>query len=91
MAEQCAFCGNKHLTPKTTRYLHQRGEDMLFVEHVPCIECDFCGEQYFDISVLKKIEADHLDIAEQRRQPQRFLRVAVEEFNASVSIAHSMG
>ena len=59
--EQCAFCGNKHLTPKTTRYLHQRGEDRLFVEQVPCVECDFCGEQYFDIQVLKKIESDHLE------------------------------
>jgi YgiT-type zinc finger domain-containing protein len=82
MAEQCAFCGNKHLTPTTTSYLHRCGEDMLFVEHVPCLECDFCGEQYFDIRVLKKIESDHLDIAEQRRPPQRFLRVAVEEFDA---------
>lgn len=31
---------------------------MLFVEQVPCVECDFCGEQYFDIQVLKKIESD---------------------------------
>jgi hypothetical protein len=23
---------------------------------VPCIECDFCGEQYFDIQVLKKLK-----------------------------------
>ena len=62
MIEQCAFCcGNKHFMPKTTRYLHQRGEDMLFVEQAPCVECDICGEQYFDIQVLKKIESDHLE------------------------------
>ncbi|PZN74915.1 MAG: YgiT-type zinc finger domain-containing protein [Candidatus Methylumidiphilus alinenensis] len=87
MAEQCAFCGNKHLTAKTTRYLHRHGEELLFVEHVPCVECDFCGEQYFDIAVLKKIEADHLEIAEQRKLPQRYLRVAVEEFKAPAGIA----
>jgi len=33
---------------------------MLIVEQVPCLECDFCAEQYFDIQALKKIEADHL-------------------------------
>ena len=80
MAEQCAFCGNKNLTPKTTQYLHQQNGDMLLVEQVPCVECDFCGEQYFDIAVLKKIEADHCEITEQRKQPNRFVRVAVERF-----------
>jgi YgiT-type zinc finger domain-containing protein len=58
MTQQCVFCGNKHLTPKTTRYLHQNQDqdEMLIVEQVPCIECDFCGEQYFDIQVLKKLK-----------------------------------
>jgi YgiT-type zinc finger domain-containing protein len=81
MIEQCAFCGNKNLTDKTTRYLHRQGEALLFVEHVPCVECEFCGEQYFDIQILKKIETDHLEIAEHRRQPLRYLQVAVEDFN----------
>jgi len=82
MALQCTFCGNKNLAPKTTRYLHHQDGEMLIVEHVPCIECDFCGEQYFDIGVLKSIEADHRDIAEHRKQPNRFVQVAVEEFTA---------
>ncbi len=81
MPEQCAFCGNRNLTPKTTRYLHQRDEEMLIVEDVPCLECDFCGEQYFDVGVLKRIEADHRDIAEHRRQPARYIQVAVEAFD----------
>ncbi len=83
MTEQCVFCGNKHLTAKTTRYRHQNQDEMLIVEQVPCIECDFCGEQYFDIQVLKKIEADHDDINQHRKQPSRFMQVAVEEFNAA--------
>jgi YgiT-type zinc finger domain-containing protein len=83
MAQRCAFCGNQHLTSSETRYLHRHGEELLFVEHVPCLECDFCGEQYFDIHVLKKIESDHMAIAEHRRQPERYLQVAVEEFHAS--------
>ncbi|WP_295405201.1 type II toxin-antitoxin system MqsA family antitoxin [uncultured Thiocystis sp.] len=68
MAEQCSFCGNTHLTPKTTRYIHDRNGEMLVVEQVPCLECDDCGEQYFEIAVLKRIEADHRDIAKHRKQ-----------------------
>jgi YgiT-type zinc finger domain-containing protein len=87
MTEQCVFCGNKNLTAKMTRYLYQCQDDMLLVEQVPCIECDFCGEQYFDIQVLKKIEADHNDINAHRKQPSRFIRVAVEEFHPAESPA----
>lgn len=81
MPKQCAFCGNKNLSAKTTRYLHQQNEEMLIVEDVPCLECDFCGEQYFDIDVLKRIETDHREITEHRRQPARYVRVAVEAFD----------
>lgn len=45
MTEQCAFCGNKNLTAKTTRYLHQQGDDLMIFDDTPCMECDFCGEQ----------------------------------------------
>ena len=81
MSETCAFCGNRHLTRKT-RYLHHQGADMLIVDNVPCVECDFCGEQYFAIDVLKKIEADHEAIAQHRRTPCRTVQVAIEEFAA---------
>lgn len=80
MPGTCAFCGNSHLTPKTTRYLHQRHNEMLIVEDVPCLECDFCGEQYFEVGVLKRIEEDHRAIASHRRQPARYVQVAVESF-----------
>lgn len=83
MIEQCPFCGNKHLTEKTTRYFHQRQNDMLIIEGAPCLECDFCGEQYFEVQVLKQIESDHLAISEHRKQPSRFVQVAVNEFRAA--------
>ncbi|MTW22737.1 YgiT-type zinc finger protein [Allochromatium palmeri] len=83
MAEQCSFCGNTHLTPKTTRYIHQQNGELLFVEQVPCLECDYCGEQYFEIDVLKQIEADHRAIVEHRKSPRRFVQVAVQEFETA--------
>jgi YgiT-type zinc finger domain-containing protein len=82
MTEQCSFCGNRNLSATLTRYIHDQGGDMLIVEDVPCIECDYCGEQYFEISTLKKIEADHLALAAHHKQPSRVLRVAVEDFHA---------
>lgn len=83
MAEQCSFCGNTHLMPKTTRYIHQQNGEMLFVEQVPCLECNYCGEQYFEIDVLKQIEADHRAIVEHRKSPSRFVQVAVQEFETA--------
>lgn len=82
MAEQCSFCGHRSLTLKTTQYIHQHNGEMLFVEQVPCLECDDCGKQYFEIAVLKQIEADHRDSAEHRKQPSRVVQVAVQEFQA---------
>ncbi len=85
MSEQCVFCGHKHLFNKTTRYIYQKEARMLVVEHVPCLECTFCGEQYFDALVLQKIENDYQAITHQQRQPQRVMQVAVEE-SASLSL-----
>ena len=82
MCEHCVFCGHKHLSSKTTRYIYQKDQQMLVVEHVPCLECTFCGEQYFDAVVLQKIENDYLAITHQKRQPQRVMQVAVEDFSA---------
>lgn len=80
MSEHCVFCGHKHLNLKTTRYIYQKDQQMLVVDNVPCLECTFCGEQYFDANVLQKIENDYCAIANQQRQPQRIMQVAVEDF-----------
>jgi YgiT-type zinc finger domain-containing protein len=53
------------LLAKNTRYIYQKGKQMLVVEHVLCLECTFCGEQYFDALVLQKIENDYQAIAHQ--------------------------
>ncbi|MDP2902358.1 MAG: type II toxin-antitoxin system MqsA family antitoxin [Methylovulum sp.] len=80
MSEHCVFCGHNYLESKTTRYIYQKDQQMLVVEHVPCLECTFCGEQYFDALVLKKIENDYFAITHQQRQPQRVMQIAVEDF-----------
>lgn len=82
MSEQCSFCGHKHLSHKLKRYLHQQGEELLIIDDVPCLECDFCGEQYFDAAVLKAIEAEHLAIINHQKKPTWIKPVAVESFAA---------
>jgi len=82
MSQHCAFCGHRHLVAKTTRYLHQQGDELLIVEDVPCSECGYCGEHYFDAAVLKKIEAEHAEILYQGKQPQAVKTVALESFAA---------
>jgi len=82
MSQHCAFCGHRHLTAKNTRYIHQQADELLIVDGVPCLECDYCGEQYFDAAVLKTIEAEHTAIVQQGKKPQAVKPVAVESFAA---------
>lgn len=82
MFEVCAFCGHKHLTPKNVSYRHQQGEELLIIDDAPCLQCNFCGEQYFDAAVLKAIEAEHAAIISQQKTPTGFKPVAMESFTA---------
>lgn len=76
---KCSFCGHTRCTSKTTQYIYRHNGEFLVVNNVPCQECDFCGEQYFDAAVLKRIEQDFQDIHAGRRQTAR-LSVPVEQF-----------
>ena len=54
----CHFCGNTEFKHRTVQYLYRHDNNLLFVNNVPCVECAFCGEQYFEAKVLKQIEQD---------------------------------
>lgn len=82
MSEHCSFCGHAALVPSTSRYIHQQGEDILIVDDVPCLRCDYCGEEYYDAATLKKIEADHTALATGAKEPLRTVQVAIETFSA---------
>lgn len=82
MSEQCSFCGHAHLAATTSRYIHQRGDDILIVDDLPCLRCGSCSEEYYDVATLKKIEADHAALSAGRKRPARTVQVAVEPFAA---------
>jgi len=76
----CSFCGNRNFKNKQVQYIYRQGQDYLIVNNVPCEECEYCGEQYFEARSLKMIEADFNEIHRLGRKPSRRISVPVEEF-----------
>ncbi len=77
---QCNFCGNQQLVATTTQYTYKRDGQYLIVDDVPCTQCSYCGEAYFEARVLKKIEAEFNAIQSGKKQPKRAVMVPVEGF-----------
>ncbi|MCK4762862.1 MAG: type II toxin-antitoxin system MqsA family antitoxin [Candidatus Aminicenantes bacterium] len=77
---KCNFCGNKDTAEKHTDYIYRhKGHFMLF-ENVPCEECTFCGEHYYEAKILKKIEKDFFEVLDKKKQPARKIEMPVEVF-----------
>ena len=80
MKSNCNFCGNKNFRNKNVQYLYKHDGKFLFVNNVPCEECEYCGEQYFEVKVLKKIEMYFKEIYDLGKKASTQLQVPVEEF-----------
>ena len=76
----CNFCGNKNFMEKSVQYIYRYEGQLLMVNNVPCEECEYCGEQYFKVEVLKKIEKDFSDIYRQGKKTGKEISVPVEEY-----------
>ncbi len=76
----CNFCGNKNFKIKRVQYIYKHEGKFLVVNDVPCEECEFCGEQYFEAKVLKKIENDFNEINSLKRKAKKKIEVPVEDF-----------
>jgi len=62
------------------QYIYRHGDKFLLVNNVPCQECDYCGEQYFEAPVLKKIEQEFMDIHLAGKSAKTTIQIPVEEF-----------
>ncbi|MBF0138626.1 MAG: type II toxin-antitoxin system MqsA family antitoxin [Magnetococcales bacterium] len=80
MTGKCPFCGHRNMADKQVEYLYRSGERFLVVTDVPCLECEFCGERYFEAVVLKKIERDFLAIQNTGKKPMKTILVPVEAY-----------
>jgi YgiT-type zinc finger domain-containing protein len=77
--KNCAFCGNKNLNERLTQYVYRHEGEFMIVNNVPCLECEYCGEQYFAAATLKLIEKNFKAIQSHKRKA-KMMRVPVEEF-----------
>ena len=80
MNTKCNFCGNKNFSLKRVEYLYRHNGDFLLVNNVPCEECDFCGERYYDTTVLKQIEGLFFDIHVHGKKAKKEASLPIEDF-----------
>ena len=76
----CNFCGNKNTRKAQVQYIYRYDERFLIVNNVPCEQCEFCGEQYFEAQVLKNIEHDFKRIYASGKKATKEVKVPVEEY-----------
>jgi YgiT-type zinc finger domain-containing protein len=83
MPDKCNFCGNKNFINASVQYMYKHNGNFLLVNNVPCIQCEYCGEQYFDGKVLEKIEDDYEQLfVKGNRIPDKTMNIPVEDFVA---------
>ena len=83
--EQCSFCGNTRLKPVTTEYTYRHDGQYMIFHNVPALQCEYCGEKYFDSQTLKQIENEFMAVQDGKKTT-REIRVPVEDF-ANLSVA----
>ena len=78
--KKCHFCGNKNFKYTSTQYIYRHDDKFLIVNHVPCEQCEYCGEQYFQAPVLKKIENEFNAIHSHGKKAKTEVPVPMEHF-----------
>jgi YgiT-type zinc finger domain-containing protein len=78
--KRCNFCGNKNFKNKEVEYIYRREGRIMLVNNVPCEECEYCGEKYYEAKTLKKIEQDFENIVNGQKKIRKKLSVPVEEY-----------
>lgn len=76
----CHFCGNKNFKSTKVQYTYKHNDKYLMVEDVPCEQCEYCGEQYFEGRVLKQIEKEFNAIHSNNKKVKKELIIPVEQF-----------
>ncbi len=77
----CHFCGNKNLKQTKVQYIYRQNQEFFIVNDVPCLQCEYCGEEYFEGLVLKNIEKKFREIYLHGTKAKNEIRVPVEAFS----------
>ncbi len=81
MKTKCNFCGNRNFKASKVQYIYKHDGKFLIVDDVPCEQCEYCGEQYFEGNVLRKIEEEFQHIHVHGKKPRREMTVPIEQFH----------
>ena len=60
--KSCSFCGNKNIKQALSEYTYKHDAKYMIFKNVPCLQCEYCGEKYFEAKVLKQIENEFIAI-----------------------------
>lgn len=80
MNKICHFCGNKNFKDSKVQYIYKHDEKLLIVNDVPCLKCEYCGEQYFKGKVLEQIEHEFNEIYSFKKEIKKKIYVPVEQY-----------
>ena len=80
MNTKCNFCGNKNFKEVKVQYIYRHDSKFLIVNDVPCEQCEYCGEQYFEGKILSHIEEEFQNIYVKGKKPKEEIKVPIERF-----------
>ncbi len=84
MIKSCSFCGNKNIKDTLVEYTYKHDGKYMIFQNVPALQCEFCGEKYFEAKVLKQIEKEFIAI-QNGKKVSKEISVAVEDFGKLVA------
>lgn len=53
---RCMSCKSDNMVDSKTTYFAQLNNCYVIIENVPCKKCAQCGEEFFSVSVMEKID-----------------------------------
>ncbi len=72
---KCVFCGGM-LEENVVTFTYEEGDKYLFIEHVPALVCNKCGERIYSPEVTDKL----LKFAKDEFMPVKTVEVPVFDF-----------
>jgi YgiT-type zinc finger domain-containing protein len=72
---QYNFCGSSRAEKRRVNYLYSHKGKYLLVPNTPIEVCADCSMIYYDVAVLKEIEAQFFVIQQQEKQPDEYLQI----------------
>ena len=84
MMQNCSFCGNENIKNSLVEYTYKHDGKYMIFHNVPALQCEYCGEKYFEAKVLKQIEKEFVAV-QNGKKVSKEISVAVEDFDKLVA------